>query len=35
MNLTPLSTIFQLYFIAVRFIGGGSRSTRRKLPTCR
>ena len=32
--LTPLSTIFQLYIVAVSFIGGGNRSTRRKLLTC-
>ena len=29
--LTPLSTLYQLY----RFDGGGNRSTRRKLLTCR
>jgi hypothetical protein len=23
------------YFVAVNFIGGGNRSTRRKTPTCR
>jgi len=28
----PLSTIFQLYIVAVSFIGGGNR---RKPPTCR
>jgi len=32
--LTPLSTIFH-YIVAVTFIGGGNRSTRRKPPTCR
>jgi hypothetical protein len=32
--LMPLSTIFQLY-LAVSFIGGGNRSTRRKPPTFR
>jgi len=31
--LTPLSTIFQLYRV-VSLIGGGNRSTWRKLPTC-
>jgi hypothetical protein len=30
--LTPLSTIFQLYRMAVSFIGGGNW---RKQPTCR
>jgi len=30
----PLSTIFQLYR-GGQFIGGGTRSTRRKPPTCR
>ena len=29
----PLSTIFQLYIVAVSFIGRGNRSTRRKPPT--
>jgi len=33
--LTPLSTIFQLYIVAVSFIGGRNGSTRRKPPTCR
>jgi len=33
MCLTPLSTIFQ-YIVAVSFIGGRNRSTRRK-PTSR
>jgi len=32
--LTPLSTIFQLY-LAISFIGGGNRRTRRKPPTYR
>jgi len=32
--LTLLSTIFQLYLVAVSFIGGGNWSTRKKLPTC-
>jgi len=32
--LTPLSTIFS-YIVAVSFIGGGNRSTRRKPLTCR
>jgi len=31
--LTPLSTIFS-NIMAVSFIGGGNRSTRRNLPTC-
>ena len=31
--LTPLSTIFQLYIVAVSFIGGGNR--RRKPQACR
>ena len=31
--LAPLSTIFQLYIVVIRFIGGGKRSTRRKPPT--
>jgi hypothetical protein len=31
--LTPLSTAFQL-FMAVSFIDGGNRRTRRKPPTC-
>jgi hypothetical protein len=26
-HLTPLSAIFQLYIVAVTFIGGGNRST--------
>jgi len=33
-----LGLYFQWYFsyiVAVSFIGGGNRSTRRKLPTCR
>jgi hypothetical protein len=30
---TPLSAMFQLY-CGGQFIGGGNRSTRRKLPTC-
>jgi hypothetical protein len=29
----PLSIIFQLYIVAISFIGGGNRSTRRKTPT--
>ena len=33
--LMPLTTIFQLYIMAVSFIGGGNRSTRRKPKTCR
>jgi len=32
--LTPLSKYFS-YMVAVSFIGGGNRSTRRKPPTCR
>jgi len=32
--LTPLSTIFQ-FIVAVSFIGGGNRSTRKKQPNCR
>ena len=32
--LAPLSTIFS-YFVAVSFINAGTRSTRRKPPTCR
>jgi hypothetical protein len=32
--LTPLSTIFH-YIVAISFIGGGNRSSRRKPPTCR
>jgi len=28
--LMPLSTIFQLYIVAVSFIGGGNRSVQRK-----
>jgi hypothetical protein len=36
MGLTARSTIFQLcYIVAVGFIGGGNRSTKRKSPTCR
>ena len=31
--LTPLSTVFQ-YIVAVSFIGGRNRSTRRKPPSC-
>ena len=31
-DLTPLSTLFQ-YMVAVSFIGGGHRNTRRKPPT--
>jgi len=31
----PLSTIFQLYIIAVSFIGGGNWSTRREPQICR
>jgi hypothetical protein len=36
-DLTPLSTLFQLYryIVAVSVIGGGNRSTRKKPPTCR
>jgi hypothetical protein len=33
-RLTRLSTIFQLYIVAVSFIGGGIRSTQRKPLTC-
>jgi ABC-type maltose transport system permease subunit len=34
-RVTPLSTLFQLYYIvAVSFIVGGNRSTQRKSPTC-
>ena len=33
--LLPLSTIFQLFIVAVSFIGGGSRVTQRKSPICR
>ena len=33
--LMPLSTIFQLYIVAVSFIGGANRSTLRKPLTCR
>jgi len=33
--VTPLSTIFQLYIVAVSFIGGGNRSIRRKPQTSR
>ena len=33
--LMSLSTIFQLYRVAVRFIGGGNRSIRGKPLTCR
>ena len=32
--ITPLSTIFS-YIVAVSFIAGGNRRTRRKPPTCR
>jgi hypothetical protein len=32
-NATPLS--YFSYIVAVRFIGGGKRSTQRKPPTCR
>jgi hypothetical protein len=32
--LTPLKQYFS-YIVAVRFIGGGNRRTRRKPPTCR
>jgi hypothetical protein len=32
--LMPLSTIFQLYIVAVSFIGGGNRISQ-KPPTCR
>jgi len=32
--LTPLATIFQLYNMAVSFIVGGNRRTRRKPRTC-
>jgi len=31
--LTPLSTIFQLYIVAVSFNGGGNRNTWRKTVT--
>ena len=33
-SLTPLSTIVQLYHLAVSFIGGGNRSIWRKSLTC-
>ena len=33
--LVPLSTIFQSYFVAVSFIGGGNQSTWRKPHTPR
>ena len=33
--LTPLSTLFFSYIVAVSFTGGGNRSTRRKPPICR
>ena len=33
--LTPLSTIVQLYIMAVSFIGGGNWSTQKKPPPCR
>ena len=32
--LTPLLAIFQLYIVAVSFVGGGNQSTRRKPPSC-
>jgi hypothetical protein len=32
--LTPLSTLFQLYIMAVSFIGGGNQSTWKKPLTC-
>ena len=32
--LMPLSTIFQLYDVAVSFIEGGNRRTQRKPPAC-
>jgi hypothetical protein len=32
--LTPFSTIFQLYFVAVSLIGGGNRRTQRKPLIC-
>jgi hypothetical protein len=33
--LATLSTTIFQYIVAVSFIGGGNRSTRRKSPTCR
>jgi hypothetical protein len=35
MVLTPLSTIFLCYIVAVSFIGGGNQSIQRKPLTCR